>query len=184
MLGVVKMWICAPPDLRLCSLSFSLFCLSLPTGTATKTYLLLRIPLERRGLRWVVLSHIKLLGLQLRNLNSGDTTQSKYYFKVNKLLGWLVKCFVLSKIITPTWDFLLSTASQDKNQVTWLPQNDSDHAFLFLPSVLRQLSRTWLGLLGAQVNAATCPSLLNTDYFSKHDGNQGGGPRSEKRCGR
>lgn len=36
-----------------------------------------------------VIIHIKLLSLQLRNLNSVVTTQNKYSFKVNKQMTWL-----------------------------------------------------------------------------------------------
>lgn len=90
-LGVVKIWICMPPDLQAFLLPLSCFVLSLPTGIAIKIHLLFRIPLESRWFRWGVLLPITLLDLQLRNLNSGDTTQSKYYFKVNKQVNLLAR---------------------------------------------------------------------------------------------
>lgn len=89
---------------RLCAFPFHCLVLSLATRVALqaviKIYLLFRIILEGRWCRWVGRLHIKLLSLQLRNLHSGVLTQNKYYFKVNKLLGWLVKCLILSKTIT------------------------------------------------------------------------------------
>lgn len=99
-LRVVKMCMCMPSDLQPLCLPLSLSCpISCHTGWI-KIYLLFRIILEGRWCRWVGRLHIKLLSLQLRNLHSGVLTQNKYYFKVNKLLGWLVKCLILSKTIT------------------------------------------------------------------------------------
>lgn len=132
--------------------------------------------------------HIKLLGLQLRNLNSGVTNQNKY-FKVNKQITWLAHemlNFFFPKIITATRTFVLGCIPRQKSGNLHL-QKDAEHAFRFLPSVLRNGSKawkssgTWLGLRGIQVNTAIRPTLMNTDYFSKYDGTWRGRPSLRER---
>lgn len=143
-LGVVWMWIHMPSDLQaLFSFPFIVL-LCLFTGvafhTSVKTYLLFRIILTSRWFEWVVLLHIKLLSLQLRNLNSGVIIQNKYYFKVNKQITWLAsECLILSKIIITTWTSALCCIPKQKLGILH-PQNDSQSS----PSYFSLGAEKWL----------------------------------------